>query len=252
VEIRQGQLSLDDCDISSESAACVAIRDGADPVLRRNKIHDGKRSGVLLRDGALGTLEDNDITGNATSGVIIRTGANTALRGNRIHGNQESGVYAYDQGRGTLEDNDVTGNAFKGVSVRAGGLLIVRRNRINRNGHEAVWVRKGGRAVVEDNDLRGNGWGAWNIARGSETAVTSARNKELSGRRTGGRLAGMDGTPPLRPKYKLAAHPAGVTGLADDVRTTGASEAEITEAARVAYLFGGTPALVMGVNALTS
>jgi len=180
VEIRQGQLRLDDCDISSESAACVAIRDGADPVLRRNKIHDGKRSGVLIRDGGLGSLEDNDIAGNATSGVIIRARANTTLRRNRIHGNQESGVYVYDHARGTLEDNDVTGNAFKGVSVRAGGILIVRGNRINRNGHEAVWVRKGGRAVVEDNDLSGNGWGAWNIALGSEANVTSARNRVLN------------------------------------------------------------------------
>jgi len=178
VEVRQGQLKLDDCDISSESAACVAIRDGADPLLRRNKIHDGKRSGVLIRDGGLGTLEDNDISGNATSGVIIRDGANTTLRRNRIKGNKESGVYAYDHGRGTLEDNDIIGNSYKGVSIRTGGILIVRNNRINRNSHEAIWVRKGGRAVVEDNDLRGNSWGAWNIAVGSEANVTSARNKE--------------------------------------------------------------------------
>jgi F-box protein 11 len=180
IEIRQGRLRLDGCDISSESGACVAIQDGADPLLRRNKIHDGKRSGVLIRDGGLGTLEDNDITGNATSGVVISTGANTTLRRNRIQDNNESGVYAYDHARGTLEDNDITGNSFKGVSVRTGGILIVRNNRINRNSHEAVWVRKGGRAVVEDNDLRGNGWGPWNIAAGSEANVTSARNTELS------------------------------------------------------------------------
>jgi alkylhydroperoxidase/carboxymuconolactone decarboxylase family protein YurZ len=62
-------------------------------------------------------------------------------------------------------------------------------------------------------------------------------------------------------KYKLlmvmiidaiAAHPTGVTALADDARAAGASEAEITEAVEVGYLFGGTPALVMGVNAFTS
>ncbi len=62
-------------------------------------------------------------------------------------------------------------------------------------------------------------------------------------------------------KYKLlmamitdtiAAHPDGVTALARDARAAGASEAEITEAVEVAYLFGGTAALVMGVNAFTS
>ena len=62
-------------------------------------------------------------------------------------------------------------------------------------------------------------------------------------------------------KYKLlmgmvtdtiAAHPDGVRTLADNARAAGASEAEITEAVEVAYLYGGTAALVMGVNAFTS
>jgi alkylhydroperoxidase/carboxymuconolactone decarboxylase family protein YurZ len=56
-------------------------------------------------------------------------------------------------------------------------------------------------------------------------------------------------------KYKLlmgmitdtiAAHPDGVRALADDAR---AAEAEVTEALEVAYLYGGTAALVMGANA---
>jgi hypothetical protein len=51
----------------------------------------------------------------------------------------------------------------------------------------------------------------------------------------------------------VAAHPAGVTALADDdVRAAGASEAEITEAAEVGHLFGSTAAPVMAVNAVES
>lgn len=59
-------------------------------------------------------------------------------------------------------------------------------------------------------------------------------------------------------KYKLlmamitdaiAAHPDGVRALADDARAAGASEAEITEAVEVGYLYGGTAALVIGVSA---
>jgi alkylhydroperoxidase/carboxymuconolactone decarboxylase family protein YurZ len=65
-----------------------------------------------------------------------------------------------------------------------------------------------------------------------------------------------DGAMPA--KYKLlmgmvtdaiAAHPDGVRMLADNARAAGASEAEITEAVEVGYLYGGTAALVMGVNA---
>ena len=44
VNITQGRLDLEGCDISSQSLSCVAIHDGADPRLRRNKIHDGKQA----------------------------------------------------------------------------------------------------------------------------------------------------------------------------------------------------------------
>src|SRR5437773_5573776 len=47
----------------------------------------------------------------------------------------------------------------------------------------------------------------------------------------------------------LLSHPDGVTTIANRARAAGASEAEITEAVEVAYLFGGTPALVTASNA---
>src|SRR5512132_1143548 len=45
----------------------------------------------------------------------------------------------------------------------------------------------------------------------------------------------------------LLSHPDGVANIG--ARAAGASEAEIQEAVEVAYLFGGTPALVTAVNA---
>ena len=47
----------------------------------------------------------------------------------------------------------------------------------------------------------------------------------------------------------LLSHPDGVANIANRARAAGASEAEVTEAVEVAYLFGGTPALVTAVNA---
>jgi alkylhydroperoxidase/carboxymuconolactone decarboxylase family protein YurZ len=47
----------------------------------------------------------------------------------------------------------------------------------------------------------------------------------------------------------LLSHPDGVANIANRARSAGATEAEIQEAVEVAYLFGGTPALVTAVNA---
>ncbi len=47
----------------------------------------------------------------------------------------------------------------------------------------------------------------------------------------------------------LLAHPDGVAAIADRARGLGATEEEIAETVRVAFMMGGVPALVMAVNA---
>jgi alkylhydroperoxidase/carboxymuconolactone decarboxylase family protein YurZ len=47
----------------------------------------------------------------------------------------------------------------------------------------------------------------------------------------------------------LQTHGDGVQAIAGRARAAGASEAEVQEAVEIAYLFGGTPALVTAMNA---
>ncbi|WP_307675851.1 right-handed parallel beta-helix repeat-containing protein [Streptomyces sp. V4I2] len=178
VKIVQGRLELEGCDISSQSLAAVAIRDGADPRLRRNRIHGSRQAGVFVFDGGLGTLEDNKITGNALAAVEIKAAGNPTLRRNQIHHNRQSGVFVHDGGLGTLEDNEITGNGHAGMRITADGIPTVRNNRINGNGYQAVWIDGGGGGVFEGNDLTGNKRGAWDIDEDCEPNVTRSRNQE--------------------------------------------------------------------------
>ena len=107
VEITQGRVDLEDCDITSKSRACVAVRGGADPRLRRNRIHDGKAGGVFVWENGQGTLEDNDIFGNESSGVMIREGGRSTLRRNRINKNGYKAIWISKGGGGVFEDNDL-------------------------------------------------------------------------------------------------------------------------------------------------
>ena len=156
VDIAQGRLELEGCDITSQSLACVAIHGGADPRLRRNRIHGGKECGVLVFENGQGTLEDNDIFNNALAGVQSESGGNPTARRNRIHGGKEAGIYVVDDGQGTFEDNDIFGNVLSGVSIRSGGNPIVRRNRIYDGKQSGVYVYDEGRGTIEDNDIFGN------------------------------------------------------------------------------------------------
>jgi F-box protein 11 len=156
VDISQGRLELEDCNITGPGSSCVAIHAGADPRLRRNRIHDGKSSGVYVYDNGQGTLEDNDIFGNALSGVEIMEGGNPTLRRNRIHDGKQGGVMVYKNGQGTLEDNDIFGNAYSGVEIREGGNPTLLRNRIHDGKGSGVYVNDNGQGTLEDNDIFGN------------------------------------------------------------------------------------------------
>ncbi len=128
VDIAQGRLELEDCDIRSAGLSCVAIHDGADPRLRRNRIHDSNSVGVFVYDNGQGLLEENDIEANVKSGVVIATGGNPTLRGNRIHQNGHSAIWIHDGGAGTFENNDLRDNTLGAWNIDPACLPNVKRS----------------------------------------------------------------------------------------------------------------------------
>lgn len=178
VNLAQGRLELEDCDISSRGKACVGIHDGADPRLRRNSIHDGNQGGVFVYANGRGTLEDNEIFGNLMAGVEIKDGGDPTLRRNRVHDGHANGILVGTGGRGVLEENEVFGNVRAGIAIKEGGHPTLRRNRISQNGQQGIWLREGGSGVFEGNNLHGNVGGAWRISNGAKSKIKREGNLE--------------------------------------------------------------------------
>ena len=97
-------------DIFANALSGVEIREGGNPTLRRNRIHDGKQTGVFVHENGQGTLEENEILANAHCGVAISEGGNPVLRRNRISENGFEAIWVYEGGGGVFEDNDLRGN----------------------------------------------------------------------------------------------------------------------------------------------
>jgi parallel beta-helix repeat protein len=183
VDIAQGRLNLEGCDITSQSNACVGIHDGADPWLRQNRIHDGAQSGVFVYENGQGVLEDNDVFANALSGVEIKQGSNPTIRRNRVHDGKGSGVFVNDTGQGVLEDNDIFGNARAGIEIKKGGNPTVRRNRIHDGKKGGIFVYENGQGVLEDNDIFGNAIAGIEIKQDGNPTVR--RNRIHDGKQSG-------------------------------------------------------------------
>jgi len=183
VDIAQGRLTVEDCDISCQSHACVAIHGGADPRLRRNKIHDGEKSGVFVLDNGQGIIEENDIFGNTLSGVEIKEGSNPTLRRNKVHNGKQIGVFVYENGQGILVENDIFGNAWAGVVIAKAGNPTLRHNNIHDGKQGGVFVLDNGQGIFVENDIFGNTLSGVEIKEGSNP--TLRRNKVHDGKQIG-------------------------------------------------------------------
>ena len=167
VDVPQGHLVLEDCEITSDALAAVAIRGrSACPVLRRCQIRDGQGSGVFVHDGGTGTLEDCAVVGNALAGVEVGHDGNPTLRRCVVLDGRGPGVYVSLGGAGTFEDCAVSGNGGAGIEIGWLGRPVLRRCRVTHNGQHAVRLYAGGGGTFETCDLSGNALGAWDVADG--------------------------------------------------------------------------------------
>ncbi len=182
VWIKQGRLELEDCDISNSNGVGIAIFNGADPRIRRNRIHNCGQSGVLVKD-ARGTFEDNEVFANSLAGFSIRDASDPTLRRNRVYDGQQGGIHIYNNGRGTYEENEIFSNAFAGITVKTNSNPIVRRNRIYDGKQSGVYIFDSGHGTFEDNDIFGNANAAISVKTSAEPIIR--RNRIHNGRQSG-------------------------------------------------------------------
>jgi nitrous oxidase accessory protein NosD len=172
VDITRGALTLEACDISSDSLSCVAVRGAAaDPIIRRCRIHDGADSGVYFFDGAVGRIEECDIYRNANVGVAITEGARPSVKGCRIFEGENAGVAVWQGGAGLIEDCEVFGNALAGVGISEDANPTLRRCNIHSGRNSGVFVHQNGRGLLEDCVISGHAEAEVAITRGGNTVI---------------------------------------------------------------------------------
>ena len=167
VDIPQGELALEDCDITSNSGVGIAIHgptaEGSNPIIRECKIYGGQMSGIFFYQNAHGTIENCDIFGHVNNQeVVIQEGSDPTLQSCKIHDGKAGGVLVVEQSIGTFENCEIYDNRFSGVWIRTGSNPTIRNTKINRNDGVAVLSEQNSAGTISDCDLTGNGRGAWN------------------------------------------------------------------------------------------
>ncbi|MEZ2284780.1 right-handed parallel beta-helix repeat-containing protein, partial [Microcoleus sp.] len=112
VDIREGELVIEDSDITSADYSVVGIcGHNAASVMRRCQIHDGIWNGIFMSDSAQLTVEDSHIFGNGTVGIGVGLGGKLIVRRCRITGNGSEAIALYRDAIAKVADCDLTGNS---------------------------------------------------------------------------------------------------------------------------------------------
>jgi hypothetical protein len=190
VHASRGQLTLEDCRISSETLACVvASGAGATVHLRRCRIRSGASAGVLASGRGEVIVEDSEVTEQTLAGVEARRGGVVVLRHSRLTAGQQAGILVHDQGKVTGDGSEITAQMQAGAEVREGGELQLRRCKVRQNRGPGVHVHHDARATLEDCDLADNGQANLEVCHLAEATL---RRCQLRQAEQAGALFGRD------------------------------------------------------------
>lgn len=157
VAIPHGQLLLEDCNITSNSASCVAISGAtARPTLRYCTVYGSPAYGIAITDGAQATFEYCDIFENARSEVTIESGSNPTFRHCTIHHSQQHGVLAQNEAQGTFEDCDIYQHQASGIRVLESSNLLLLRCQIHHNQQYGLHSTDQAKGSIQDCEIYAN------------------------------------------------------------------------------------------------
>jgi parallel beta-helix repeat protein len=160
VDISQGSLILEDCDITSDSSACVSVHGAStNPIIRNCNIHDGKQSGILIQDSAKGEIVGCTIKANALFGISVLSGGNPYIHKCSILQGHSSGVFVSENGSGKVEECDISNND-NGIRIRKNSKLVVEHCKINYNEAWGLEIKSESKCVLQNCDLRHNKQGS--------------------------------------------------------------------------------------------
>lgn len=150
VEIPQGELILEGCDITAHSTSAVAIYGRkTKPIIRQCQIYDADPTGILVWKSAQPTIENCHIFRHAISNIEIKQGANPIIRDCQIYDGQQSGIYVHSKGQGLIEECDIYANLAAGIEIRRAGNPMVRDCQIRDGRQYGVFVCQKGNGTIE-------------------------------------------------------------------------------------------------------
>ncbi|MFF3497928.1 right-handed parallel beta-helix repeat-containing protein [Streptomyces sp. NPDC003247] len=150
VDVPDGQLELDDCEISAVAWTAVLARGGGALAMRDSRVTNAAGAGVVVTGEAESVVEDCRLEDLAASGVVIGERGNPLIRRCTVRDAAGNGVFVNGEGRGSIEDCDISATAKPGIALEDSSATRVLRTRVHGVGGVGIHISSRNRVLVED------------------------------------------------------------------------------------------------------
>lgn len=173
VDVQAGKPIIEECDITSTSSSCIAVR-GVDSqaMIRKNKIHAGNKSGVFLYDASHATLQDNDIYDTALAALEAKSKSVCVVTNTRMHDSREGGgVYIYEEAEVTVQRCEIFNNAKANAECQTKAVLIIKDSQIYNSKECGFFFYDEGMGTITNCKVYGNGLSGLEAKTGSAPMI---------------------------------------------------------------------------------
>jgi parallel beta-helix repeat protein len=161
IEIREGNVVLEHCDVTSGSASAVNVINQAQVTLLDCRIHDAAHYGVWLSNKASGLFEEgNEIRNCMWDGIMLMGESDAVVRQTKVIANEYNGIAVSSSGRCTVENCEVAYNKWDGLSINSDKCSVkLYDNKSHHNAGFGIYFAKKIDSLKADNDVYLNGKG---------------------------------------------------------------------------------------------
>ncbi|MBQ0954146.1 right-handed parallel beta-helix repeat-containing protein [Streptomyces coelicoflavus] len=171
---------LDHLEVNGGSPA-IAVRDGANPLLRRARLVEPSGDGITATRGARGRAEDCEIVRPKDAGVRVGSGSTLYLAGGGVSGTAATGLVVEDGGSVTVRDFRVEVSGEEGVLVTAGGELTANRATVHAAKGHGVLLQEGALASLSGCEVSGGAQDGFRVESTAPVSLVNCLARENGG-----------------------------------------------------------------------
>ncbi|MYY19592.1 MULTISPECIES: right-handed parallel beta-helix repeat-containing protein [unclassified Streptomyces] len=159
----------------------VAVRGGANPLLRRARLVEPAGDGFTAAKDARGRVEDCEIVRPRDTGVRVASGSTLYLAGGGVSGSGGSGVLVEEGGSVTVRDFRVEASAGDGVAVAGGAEITASRTAVHASAGHGFVLREGSLGSLSACEVSGGEKDGFRVESTSPVSLVNCVARENAG-----------------------------------------------------------------------